>query len=267
LREKEIEIQIKLDLEKELLNSYIIEIKKLKIDVKEIKTIEEKKELLYEIKGMIKNNIITIQKYEKSLLSDKRKEDLEKELEDLEKELKKVDMKKKRQEAELLIGNYSTEMLNTLPFDINDYGKANLKFDIKDVTAYQQSENNIYYLSEIGSGENHLSFHLSVFLGLHKYILKHEISILPSFIFLDQPSQVYFPKEEEFKESTGDIEKVENMYKSIIKFIENANNSSFMSKIQIIIVDHYSSNEAWYQKYLVEPRWEKDKGLALIKDR
>jgi len=265
LREKEVELKNNLDNEKKILKGLLESIKKLKNDAKEFKSFKRKEQLLYEIKGMIKNNILTIQNYKNQLLDDREKENLELELEKIEEELQKVDIKKKRQEAELSIGNNATEMLKTLPFDSNDYEEPNLKFDIKDVEAYQQAKNNIYYLSEIGSAENHLSFHLSVFLGLHKYILEHTQSILPSQIFFDQPSQVYFPKEEDFKNGTGSIKKVEDMYKAIINFIENANNKSMFSKIQIIIVDHFYSEEEWYQKYLVEPRWEKDKKLGLIK--
>ena len=265
LEEKQQNIKEKLDVEKVSLQSLGKELAKFKHDSEEIKTMKEKEQLLYEIKGMIKKNIETILDYERKSSNDKVKEDLEKELENLEKELVKADIKKKKQEAELYIGKYSTEMLKTLPFDQDGYGEPNLKFDIKDVTAYQQATNNIFYLSDIGSAENHLSFHLSVFLGLHKYILEYEQSILPSLIFLDQPSQVYFPKEEDFKSGTGDIKKVEDMYKSIIKFIKDANKTSMFNKIQIIVVDHFYSEEEWYQKYLVEPRWEKDKKLGLIK--
>ncbi len=38
-----------------------------------------------------------------------------------------------------------------------------------------------------------------------------------------------------------------------------------VNKIQIIIVDHFYSKENWYQKYLVEPQWEKERNLGLIK--
>ncbi|MDX9900528.1 MAG: DUF3732 domain-containing protein [Aliarcobacter sp.] len=265
LEEKQQNIKEKIDIEKASLKALNKELIELNYDSEEIKTIKGKEQLLYEIKGMIKKNIQTIIDYENKSSNDSQIEVLQQELERLEKELIKIDIKKKKQEAELYIGNYSTEMLKTLSFDKEDYGEPNLKFDIKDVTSYQQANNNIFYLSDIASAENHLSFHLSVFLGLHKYILEHEQSILPSLIFLDQPSQVYFPKEENFTEGTGDIKKVEDMYKSIIKFIEEANQISMFNKIQLIIVDHFYSDEDWYQKYLVEPRWEKDKKLGLLK--
>ncbi len=265
LREKELEVKTKLDGEKSILISMMNQVSELKKDVVEIQSIEEKKKLLFELKGIIKQNIKQIQKYENNLLDNDKISKLEEELEKLDKKLKKVDLKKKRQEAEYLIGYYSTEMLKTLPFDNNDYGEPNLKFDVKDVEAYQQGNKDIFYLSDIGSAENHLSFHLSVFLGLHKYIIENDSAILPSFIFLDQPSQVYFPKEEDFKKGTGDIKKVEDMYKSIISFISSCNDKSLLSGIQIIITDHFYSEEEWYKKYLVEPRWEKNKNLGLIK--
>lgn len=266
LREKETETEHKLDIEKNILKGLISQRKKLEDDVIEVRTMYEKQNLFNEIKGMIKKNIETIEAYQKKLIDVEKKEKLEKELEAIEKELKKADIKTKRHEAEYLIGKYSTNMLKTLKFDNIDYGEPNLKFDIKDVTAYQQKEDGkIYYLSNIGSAENNLSFHISVFFGLHQYILEHTNSILPSFIFLDQPSQVYFPKAEDFKNGTGDIKTVESIYKSIIKFIKDVNKTSLFTKIQIIIVDHYYSEEEWYQKYLVEQYWDKDKNLGLIK--
>jgi len=266
LREKEKEIKNILNKEKDILKDMISNLNKLKKDSKEIQTFEKKKELLFELKGSIKQSVQQIKKYQNGLLNDEQIKKLEDELEKLEKELSKINIKKKTQEVEYIIGKYSTDILNTLEFDKKDYGEPNLKFDIKDVSAYQQKDDsNIYNLSDIGSAENHLSFHLSVFLGLHKFILEHEQSILPSFIFLDQPSQVYFPTAEDFQTGNGDIKKVEDMYKSIIKFIEDTNKTSLLSNIQIIIVDHFYSEDEWYQKYLVEPRWEKDKGLGLIK--
>lgn len=266
LKEKEITVKIILDSEKEVLREMITNLNELKKDSLEFQTVEKKKELLFELKGSIKQNIEQIKKFENGLFNDEEIEKLTKELEKLENELSKINIKKKIQEAEYLIGEYSTEVLNTLAFDRKDYGEPNLKFEIKDVTAYQQkTDSSIYYLSDIGSAENHLSFHLAVFLGLHRFILEHEESILPSFIFLDQPSQVYFPTEEDFRTGKGDIKKVEDLYKSIIKYIEDINKTSLLSKVQIIIVDHFYSEDKWYQKYLVEPRWEKEKGLGLIK--
>ena len=111
-----------------------------------------------------------------------------------------------------------------------------------------------------------LATRLAIFLGLHRFIQKNENSILPSLIFLDQPSQVYFPDESNFQgeEKSGDMLIVENIYSTIINFIDTWNEESD-TKIQVIIVDHFYSNEEWFQNRLLEERWDKDKNIGLIK--
>lgn len=268
LYEKEKELKSKLNEEKKKFFSINTQLNILKKDFKEIKDLENKKNLLAELKGMIKQTIKKINEYEEKISNQENLKSLEDELKKVEKELKKIDLKKKKFEAEYLIGQYATEVLIKLPFDENDYGKPNLKFDIKEMKMYQENKSQLYYLSDLGSAENHLSFHLATFLGLHKYILEHQNSILPSFIFLDQPSQVYFPPEkEDFKNKNEEIKKVENIYQQIINFINQCNSLNNLPKIQIIIVDHFYSEKDWYQKYLIEPRWEKNKGLGLIKEK
>jgi hypothetical protein len=50
------------------------------------------------------------------------------------------------------------------------------------------------FLWEIGSGANWLSYHVAAMLGLHELFLSHKGNPVPSFLVLDQPSQVYFPR-------------------------------------------------------------------------
>ncbi|WP_437323562.1 DUF3732 domain-containing protein [Sorangium sp. So ce381] len=49
------------------------------------------------------------------------------------------------------------------------------------------------FLWEIGSGENWMGYHIAVALALHEYFLNQTWSPVPSFLVIDQPSQVYFP--------------------------------------------------------------------------
>lgn len=49
------------------------------------------------------------------------------------------------------------------------------------------------YLWELGSGANWMGYHISAFVALHLFFLRREISHVPTFLFVDQPSQVYFP--------------------------------------------------------------------------
>ncbi|KAB7889545.1 DUF3732 domain-containing protein [Poseidonibacter ostreae] len=238
----------------------------LKDDITEIKSMEESIALQNEIKGIIKASIKNIEKYEKLNDNSKELDIYQDELDKLIKELGKINLKRKIQEAENKISEYATQVLTKLPFGTEDYGQANLKFTIKDISFYQQQVNSILYMNEIGSAENHLSLHLAVILGLHRFIQNNKDSILPSLVFIDQPSQVYFPEDSEFleKEEDGDIIKVKDIYKVIIDFIDEWNKDND-TKIQIIIVDHFYSKEDWFQERLLEPRWDKDKAIGLVK--
>ncbi|MFC3443913.1 DUF3732 domain-containing protein [Sphingobium rhizovicinum] len=52
------------------------------------------------------------------------------------------------------------------------------------------------FLWEIGSGENWMAYHLAMLLALHTVFLnRRENNPVPTFLVIDQPSQVYFPSD------------------------------------------------------------------------
>src|SRR5690606_22291665 len=64
------------------------------------------------------------------------------------------------------------------------------------------AENEKIYLRSMGSGANWLYCHITLFLALHKYFAElHNKCAIPSVLFLDQPTQVYFPN---FNRDTSD---------------------------------------------------------------
>lgn len=118
------------------------------------------------------------------------------------------------------------------------------------------------YLSKIGSGANHMCYHLATMLGLHEYFLKlpeeGKINYIPSFLVLDQPSQVYFP--EEYPKSNNNLD--ENKKQKISQDIENTKQifrtcSNFMDRTnfqtQIIILEHAP-----------ESTWKGDVNIKLV---
>lgn len=248
------------------LNIFLEQLEEMQKDFVAIKSMEESIALQHEIKGIIKASIKNIQKYEESNNQINDLEKYEKELKKLDKTLAKINLKRQRQIAENKISEYATTVLKELPFETEEYGEANLKFDIKDISFYQQQNDSILYMTEMGSAENYLACHLAIILGLHRYIQTNKDSILPSLIFLDQPSQVYFPEAKDFsgKQKKGDMLIVENIYKTIIKFIDKWNENED-TKIQLIIVDHFYDNEGWYEDRLLEPRWSKENKRGLVK--
>jgi len=106
---------------------------------------------------------------------------------------------------------------------------------------------NINYLSKLGSGANHMCYHLATLLGLHEFFLglgeTNKINYVPSFLVLDQPSQVYFPENFNDVNITSDRDKKEKISKDIVdtRSIFEAC-STFIKrtkgKAQVIILEH-----------------------------
>lgn len=167
----------------------------------------------------------------------------------------------------------------------------NLKFDIETFELYQQNTaqgkpTNRVYLRSMGSGANWLYSHISLFTGLlYHFCALGRKALIPTILFIDQPSQVYFPseidKDEKFdahklKESSlkkgedlerivsEDLESVTNLYNQLIAFCNYTDDETGI-KPQIIITDHADNlklQDVTFES-LVRARWRKE-GEGLI---
>lgn len=109
-------------------------------------------------------------------------------------------------------------------------------------------------MSQMGSGENILGYHLIAHLALHKFFVDANRPT-PRFLFIDQPTQVYYPEDINDNETNdllvleeSDRYKVQNLFRFIFKVI-----NSLAPNLQIIITDHANileNNE--FQEYIVE---------------
>ena len=104
------------------------------------------------------------------------------------------------------------------------------------------------FLWEIGSASNWLGYHLSLLLALHMYFITLPSNPVPTFLMLDQPSQVYFPrklagtkKKDELdpKLADEDREKVKTIFAQLGMVADNS-----QGKLQIIVVDH-ADQDIW----------------------
>ena len=181
-------------------------------------------------------------------------ESLIKEVKSLEKLLSdKYGVEKKLQEAERFINNAMNEIGSQLDFEPS-YKPINLHFDIKSFDLYHlRNKDERVYLRSMGSGANWLYSHICLFLAFQKFFASINNSTVPNILFLDQPSQVYFPsvidfgadfdykelKKLENKESEADddLQSVTNLYERIIEVID-AIEKEYGFKPQIIITDH-----------------------------
>lgn len=89
------------------------------------------------------------------------------------------------------------------------------------------------FLRQMGSASNALACHFGLFLSFLSYFASQKDSKVPSILFFDQPSQVYFPSGAD----NTDIEKVGQIYETILDEIQTIESKTGINP-QIIVADH-----------------------------
>ncbi len=238
----------------------------MKNTYKNIVSEEDKKEKLLELKSKIKSEQQLLKDFK--IFQNKEKDELIAKQETIQNELKGFNFATALKQVEVKISEYINEIIkNGLELE-KSLGEANLYFDINEFGLYQNIKSKRIYISEMGSGSNWLNCHIALMLGLHKYIVLHN-SKIPSFIFFDQPSQVYFPSEDDMdkskneKNKESDLITVKHIFKNIIDSVNTINkNENIASKIQLFITDHYSTHEEWFKKCVIKDgEWKNGKKL------
>lgn len=120
-------------------------------------------------------------------------------------------------------------------------------------------------MSRTGGGENHLAYHLSALLALHLFAAQNKRPI-PRFLLIDQPTQVYFPSEQVYKDADGSVQRTEadadliavrRLFELLLKFTQED-----VPGFQIIVTEHANLGEQWFQNALVEEPWTKPPALV-----
>lgn len=233
---------------------------------KNIGSEEEKKEKLIKYKTEIEAKLQVLKDFKKFNDNDKSKL-LERQ--GILERKKGFNFEQARKNSELKIAEYINEVINNGLELESGLGYANLYFDIEEFSLYQKKDSNKIYLSEMGSGSNWLNCHIALMIGLHKHIALNDLQV-PSFLFFDQPSQVYFPSKKDMQSGTtrekSDMLTVKEIFQKIIESIDTINtDKNCKSKIQLFITDHYTSDEEWFEKCLIrDGRWIDGKKLIPI---
>lgn len=214
--------------------------------------------------------------------------DIEKSLKELRKQLKKIneslkeyDVEKGLKIASLKVNKYMTDIGSHFEFETS-YKPINLHFSFETFDLYHLTpEGEKIYLRSMGSGANWLYCHVTLFLALHKYFAElGSKCAIPSLLFLDQPTQVYFPnftrdnadtfdeqKSSEAKQRTEkerpvdeDIKAVENLFSQLSIYCNELESSNGFSP-QIIVTDHADnlelSNGVKFESLVNGNRWRK----------
>lgn len=152
-----------------------------------------------------------------------------------------------------------TSLARRLEIEHSDYP---MRLDLKKLTIVaDHAQDGPIPMPKMGSGETWVGLHLVTHLVLHDWFFKTKRPV-PQFLFLDQPSQAYFPPDtsaeqvrEQTNETNPDRESIIRMFNLII---DEANN------FQVIISEHADIREDWYQTLVRENWWDGNNKLVPV---
>ncbi len=197
----------------------------------------------------------------------------------IDEKLKGYDIKKGIENANTKVNNYMNTIGKNFEFE-ESYKPINLHFSFETFDLYHLTEKNEkIYLRSMGSGANWLYSHISLFLALHRFFAElGNLCSIPSILFLDQPTQVYFPnfrRDESvtFNETKAaeridrgknerdlddDIKAVENLFSQLSSYCNEIKIANGFSP-QIIVTDHADdlilSNGTEFKSLVNGNRW------------
>ncbi|WP_163408208.1 DUF3732 domain-containing protein [Flavobacterium ajazii] len=261
-----------LKLEKKKIEKEIIDLtKNITLLSKDNKSFTEAKNVREQIiyqKGKIESLITAFLETNNLKGNSKDLVQLENDLKIIKESLLKYNPEKFKQDSEVFLKENMNRICEKLDFE-EELKPIDLNFNIEDFSFYHKNKDGKIRLDEMGSGANWLASHLSIFLSFLYLNLKNEKSVIPSFLVLDQPSQVYFPRSSKKEELTDEddlmkfddnIDQVKNIFKVLSEEIELIYTNTGI-KPQIIVLEH--ANDESFEKFIIKD-WNKSKGQGLI---
>jgi hypothetical protein len=170
---------------------------------------------------------------------------LKERVQELQAELAQENVEERKRRALRIVNNNAGRLIPLLDAERPD---DPVSLEIDDLTLKVIGANREDYLSEIGSGSNWLAYHIAMSLSLQQFFLTLKHSPVPSFVVIDQPSQVYFPKRLAVKASETpaepqyrdeDIDAVKKTFSVMSRVVEASK-----GRLQIIVLDHAPA-EVW----------------------
>lgn len=156
------------------------------------------------------------------------------------------------------IGYKMTKLVEKLELEHSHFP---VRLDIKNLTTVVDSNQVPIPLYRMGSGENWVGYHLITHLALHSYFIENNRPV-PHFLMLDQPTQVYYPRDEDTNLQGSidalkdeDREAVKRMFDLIFEVVKELH-----PRFQVIITDHADIADEEFQEAVVE-RWREDNAL------
>ena len=156
-----------------------------------------------------------------------------------------------------LVGRDLTELAVQLGLE---HGENPLRLDLKRLTVIADTHDGPLSLSQMGSGENWVGYHVAAHLSLHK-LFRRRGRPVPGFLMLDQPSQAHYPPE---RDEEGRIENLPDEDRTAVRQLFDLlyrNCSDHAPEMQIIVVDHVELLDRWFSESIVE-RWRDSRAFV-----
>jgi len=185
---------------------------------------------------------------------------LNKELKELTIKLGKYEFGHAISEFESKLNKWMSSLCGHLDFE-DDFRPPNLRMKLDELSlSHVDKIFGSVALSDMGSGANWLAFHIAAAMGMLRLFCNASESSVPSFLFLDQPSQVYFP--DTYSSNSEDTAKVQELYITILREIHRIRSEAGFYP-QVIILDHAQNlNLGSYNfKKFVRADWHGTKAL------
>lgn len=155
-----------------------------------------------------------------------------------------------------IVGRQITAFATTLQLE---HGNNPLRLDRKNLTVVADTIDGPLPLTQIGSGENWVGYHVAAHLALHQ-LFRARSRPVPAFLMFDQPSQAHYPPERDVGEISGtddqDQVAVTRLYETLFNFVGKMD-----GRMQIIVTDHVELLKPWFRDSMSE-RWRD--GIKLV---
>ncbi len=158
-------------------------------------------------------------------------ESLEAEEVDLRAQVDADAIAQRKEDALLLISRYAQRYGQIVDLENNE---ALIKLDTRELNIRVINDRGeSAWLHQIGSGANHLGYHVAMLLALHEFFITKPIPYVPSLLILDQPSQTQFPDDIDEEAEQEELLAVHKAFEAFDSAIDRTN-----SALQVIVSEH-----------------------------
>jgi len=233
----------------------------------ELRTKRQTLQEIYGFGGMLKQELSKFTSTDRGQKLSKQISNLEIQVKDLKKKLDQSAIQRRIEIASKKISESIKHYAEIL--GIENWERA-VRIDIKNLTlTVEGPEKRQDFLWEIGSAANWMGYHVAALLALHEYFLTVNHNVVPQFLFIDQPSQAFFPERwkaervakdkgmEEPDLDSDDIARVKKVFEALSEAVKRTKKG-----LQIVLIEHVGES-VWKgvdEVHLIE-RWRGNQAL------